>query len=73
MRILDSDVVVRVTYVSETSDSLTFRTVEYLKGSGPSTVTITASTVGRPDDLGQQRGNPVPQEDGCPGHKKRQR
>ena len=48
MRILDSDVVVRVTYVSETSDSLTFRTVEYLKGSGPSTVTITASTVGRP-------------------------
>ena len=46
-RIHDSDLVVRARFSSETADSLTFTAVEYLKGSGPDSLTIAVSTAGR--------------------------
>ena len=46
-RIYASDVVVRASLLSTTEGSLRFRAVEYLKGSGPSEFTVSASTVDR--------------------------
>ncbi len=47
-RIWLSDVVVRANLQSAAAGSLTFRAVEYLKGTGPSTFTVSADTDGRP-------------------------
>ena len=46
-RIYYSDVVVRASFVSASNDILTFRAIEYLKGSGPTDFTVQAATVGR--------------------------
>ncbi len=46
-RIYASDVVVRASLLSTTEGSLRFRAVEYLKGSGPSEFTVSASTENR--------------------------
>ena len=46
-RIYASDVVVRASLVSASDGSLHFRAVEYLKGSGPSEFTVSASTANR--------------------------
>ena len=46
-RIYASDVVVRASLLSTTEGSLRFRAVEYLKGSGPSEFTVSASTDNR--------------------------
>ncbi len=43
-RIYLADVIVRATLVSEANGLLNFRTVEYLKGTGPATFTIAASS-----------------------------
>ena len=47
-RIWLSDVVVRANLQSSGAGLLTFRAVEYLKGTGPSTFTVSAETAGRP-------------------------
>ena len=47
-RIWLSDVVVRANLQSAATGLLTFRAVEYLKGTGPSTFTVSAETDGRP-------------------------
>ena len=46
-RIYASDVVVRASLLSTSEGSLRFRAVEYLKGSGPSEFTVSASTANR--------------------------
>ena len=47
-RIWQADVIVRATLVSAQGDVLNFRAVEYLKGTGPATFTVSAATAGRP-------------------------
>ncbi len=53
-RIHDSDVVVRATFVSASSDSLRFNAVEYLKGTGPTTFDVAAPTDSRPTNWDQR-------------------
>ena len=47
-RIWLSDIAVRANLQSAAAGLLTFRAVEYLKGTGPSTFTVSADTDGRP-------------------------
>ena len=47
MLVRDSDIVVRAVFVSESSDLLRFRSIEYLKGTGPAEFEVRASTEGR--------------------------
>ena len=46
-RIYSSDIVVRAELVSAVGDVLTFNSIEYLKGTGPEQITISASTTNR--------------------------
>ena len=46
-RVEDSDVVVRAVFVSENSHLPRFRSIEYLKGTGPAEFEVRASTEGR--------------------------
>ena len=46
-RVYLADVVVRARLVSAASDVLTFTAIEYLKGGGPDTITVRASTTNR--------------------------
>ena len=46
-RIYDSDVIVRASLQSSGNGSLRFRAIEYLKGTGPSDITVHASTSNR--------------------------
>ena len=53
-RIWLADIIVRATLESTTGVSLNFRAVEYLKGTGPTTFTVQADTVGRPTQWDNQ-------------------
>ena len=46
-RIYDSDAIVRATLLSTSSSSMRFTVLEYLKGTGPSVITVVADPAGR--------------------------
>ena len=53
-RIWHADVIVRATLQTKSTGTLNFRVLEYLKGSGPSVITVSAETDGLPTTWDRQ-------------------